>query len=488
MRKKLFLFICTVLFQCGYVFSQNNSRINVAVNDLKGSGMDPVTVMIVSDRLRAEMLTTDIFRVMERNEMESILKEQGFQQSGACDETSCLVKVGELLGVDRMVAGSVGKVGLSFFTISLRMLNVSTGEILFNVTEDFEGQEKDLIAIAVGRVAEKLAKVAGGEIAIKVLAGKSGDLFVASDHPGASIEIDGKFIAGQTPVTLQKFPAGEHKIIVRKSDLFGSQTVMLNPGALLKVDITMVKEGGSLKIFSTPDGASVTIDGKDAGETPLKLENIAAGEHAIVIDKEGYALFSQSVKIDVGEMKELNIILPDAAMFLVTSNPSGATVLINGKKTGVTPYVNNRIICCGEILLHLELPSYETVEEKVMVLKERVNEREYALKHTNAFIDSVDAFKMKKNKKSRWTRRIIFGVLAAGFGGTGYYFNMQANDGVKTLNGIQADYDAAVTGFDTYKTSYAKKSDEIKKAQATRNILYYAAGALSAGFAVSIPF
>jgi len=135
MRKKQLLFICAVFFLHSYVFSQNDARITVAVNDLKGSGMDQVTATIVSDRLRSELVNSGVFRVMEREEMENILKEQGFQQSGGCDEASCLVQVGRLLGVQRMVSGSIGKVD-NFWTISLRMLNVATAEILFTVDED----------------------------------------------------------------------------------------------------------------------------------------------------------------------------------------------------------------------------------------------------------------------------------------------------------------------------------------------------------------
>jgi len=96
MRKKQLLFICAVFFLHSYVFSQNDARITVAVNDLKGSGMDQVTATIVSDRLRSELVNSGVFRVMEREEMENILKEQGFQQSGGCDEASCLVQVGRL--------------------------------------------------------------------------------------------------------------------------------------------------------------------------------------------------------------------------------------------------------------------------------------------------------------------------------------------------------------------------------------------------------
>jgi curli biogenesis system outer membrane secretion channel CsgG len=89
---------------------------------------------------------------MERNDMASVLKEQGFQQTGTCDEASCLVEVGQLLGVERMVAGSVGKIA-TMHTISLRMINVATGEIMFTVNEDYQGDLTGVLTTAVGLAA-----------------------------------------------------------------------------------------------------------------------------------------------------------------------------------------------------------------------------------------------------------------------------------------------------------------------------------------------
>jgi hypothetical protein len=246
MGKKLLLFMFAVLFLHSCVFSQNDARITIAVNDLKGSGVDQSTATIVSDRLRSELVTSGVFRVMERGEMEIILKEQGFQQSGGCDEASCLVKVGRLLGVQRMVAGSLGKVD-NFWTMSLRMLNVATGEILFTVDEDFEGDVKGLISKVVAKAAVKLASGVGQEVKKAVLAGKTGDLYIESSQPGAKVEIDGAAVNNVTPLTIEGFAAGDHRIVVRKGDWFGSKAVTLNPDELLKVSINMNRKKGPLK-------------------------------------------------------------------------------------------------------------------------------------------------------------------------------------------------------------------------------------------------
>jgi hypothetical protein len=120
--------VCTVPMLLGASALGQTAKLNIAVNDLSPKGIQQSDAEIISERLRSELLNTGVFKVMERNDMASVLKEQGFQQTGACDEASCLVEVGQLLGVERMVAGSVGKIA-SMHTISLRMTNVATGEI-----------------------------------------------------------------------------------------------------------------------------------------------------------------------------------------------------------------------------------------------------------------------------------------------------------------------------------------------------------------------
>ncbi len=144
------------------IIAAKDSKIDIAVNDLTGNGVDKNVINIVSDRLRSEFIKLGKFRVMSRGDMDVILKEQGFQQTGMCDDNSCVVEVGQLLGVGQIVAGSVGKIG-NFYTITLRMLDVEKGEILYTSSTDFEGSAKDLVSEATAQAAKSLA-VAGGII------------------------------------------------------------------------------------------------------------------------------------------------------------------------------------------------------------------------------------------------------------------------------------------------------------------------------------
>jgi hypothetical protein len=347
-------------------------KMNIAVNELIGKGIDTATASIISDRLRAELINSGVFRVMERSEMESILKEQGFQKSGACDEASCLVDVGQLLGVNRILAGSVGNVG-GFWTVSVRMINVVTGEILFTENEDYEGDTKGVISQVTARLALKIAESAGGEIKKILMAGKKGDLFIQTSQPGASIEIDGKVIDSLTPLTLRGYEAGEHRIVARKGGWYGSQIITLNPDDLLKVNLDMKQGKGSVKVFSTPAEAIVFIDGKEIGKTPLKVNDLDVGQHEILVAKINHISQKQFVQITMGETQNINIALPGVALIKVSVEPQDANIVINGKEKnldfsyGMQKHFSFSVPA-GEVTIQFEAPGYEVYRKQLTLL------------------------------------------------------------------------------------------------------------------------
>jgi len=58
---------------------------------------------------------------------------------------------------------------------------------------------------------------------------------------------------------------------------------------------------GTLAVDSRPTGASVTINGKASGVTPLTLDAVAPGEYRITMVKPGYQTFSTTVRVVAGE-------------------------------------------------------------------------------------------------------------------------------------------------------------------------------------------
>jgi TolB-like protein len=198
-----------------YAQTGNPPQKNIAVSDLVGQGVDQSSVSIISDRLRTELFNTGAFKVLERQAMQDILKEQGFQQTG-CTSDQCIVEIGQLLGVSHMVSGTVGKIG-AMFTINVRMIDIKTGEIVYTTSVDCRCAIEDMLTSSVPSIAGKIAGnvvkpvpiVSKTQPATQVP--KRGSLQLITEPPGARIFVDNADI-GLSPLANDSIKEGSHKI------------------------------------------------------------------------------------------------------------------------------------------------------------------------------------------------------------------------------------------------------------------------------------
>jgi hypothetical protein len=95
---------------------------------------------------------------------------------------------------------------------------------------------------------------------------------------------------------------------------------------------------GTLAITSRPLGANITIDGKDYGMTPQSIDGLMIGHHTVVLRKQNYKEESTSVEIRENETTAHSVTLSDMAMMTITSQPTGATLYLDNKEIGTTPY------------------------------------------------------------------------------------------------------------------------------------------------------
>ncbi len=138
-------FIVCILWTAAAAVSAPLSKPTVAVLALNASGgVTAGEADIITDRFRVELFRTGCVEVMERQQMAAVLREQGFQSTGACSEEGCMVEMGQLLGVTCMLAGSVGKLG-SLYLLNIRSIHVATGKIEQVVSHDIRGSIEDVV-------------------------------------------------------------------------------------------------------------------------------------------------------------------------------------------------------------------------------------------------------------------------------------------------------------------------------------------------------
>ena len=136
-------------------FTFSYSQLNIAVIPLEGKGVSSLEASVLTDRLALELFATGRYTVLERGNMEAILNEQDFQLTG-CVSEECVVEVGELLGVESIVAGSISKIG-DTFTVGLRLISVETGALDNVASYDHRGSIDQLLSTGMKRVARILS-------------------------------------------------------------------------------------------------------------------------------------------------------------------------------------------------------------------------------------------------------------------------------------------------------------------------------------------
>jgi hypothetical protein len=133
-RPRLSILFIIILFFSLTAQTVSDSCFSVALVDLEINGISPSEAIAVCNRLRTELFETKRFKVLERSRMNELFKEQKFQLTG-CTDSECASKIGLLLSVDHVVLGNIDLVG-NLTSITLRMVNVKTGEIERSITED----------------------------------------------------------------------------------------------------------------------------------------------------------------------------------------------------------------------------------------------------------------------------------------------------------------------------------------------------------------
>jgi TolB-like protein len=205
----------------------SQTKMNIAVSDLIGQGVDQASAAIISDRLRTELFNAGAFKVLERQSMQDILKEQGFQQSG-CTSDQCLVEIGQVLGVSQIISGTVGKLG-GMFTLNIRMIDVKTAEIVYTTSIDCRCAIEDVLTNSVPSIAGKIAASVGKPITAAPKAPPvsqpppTGSLRIQTAPPGAKIFVD-KADRGLTPFTKDTVSAGSHSIAIQLDGYEGLDT------------------------------------------------------------------------------------------------------------------------------------------------------------------------------------------------------------------------------------------------------------------------
>jgi hypothetical protein len=118
---------------------------------------------------------------------------------------------------------------------------------------------------------------------------------VDSQPRGAEIAIGKTTVLGTTPGKFE-LPCGvETKLYVRKDRFIGTIKTVTATAETPPVVIKLAPAVFSVKVTSTPSGATITVGGKSMGVTPTTIKLPAFATSTITITKDGFAPDSEKV-------------------------------------------------------------------------------------------------------------------------------------------------------------------------------------------------
>ena len=181
----------------------------------------------------------------------------------------------------------------------------------FEVTDVGESESK-------ARILSKTTAISPGRsvrITLDIQPG-IGVLHVLSEPSGAQVTLDGEDI-GQTELVKNRVASGIYTVrIALRFYCPVTRTVIVQPGATTKLNVSLERNWGNLVVTSEPPGADVQV-GKQKGRTPHAFEHLTAGEYEVQVQLEGYYPWKRQVVVDNQESKVLEAQLEKHAVLVV---------------------------------------------------------------------------------------------------------------------------------------------------------------------------
>lgn len=218
-------------------------------------------------------------------------------------------------------------------------------------------------------------KPAGAALPLAQVAGPT-----APDTPASAPEpqSDNRGVfRGMSPANLDKVPTGKYVLRVQKGTWALAQDVEVLKDQSVSVRPEFIF--GAVSIISDPPGAWVKRDGIALGQTPLRLDEVKPGPVTFALEMEGHETATVAGSVAPAEETQLRGELLAIGEIVLLTEPSGATVLVNGNEMGVSPLairgttgnVQVKLVMAGyyEEDLTLEIKGGQRLEQKVMLQK-----------------------------------------------------------------------------------------------------------------------
>lgn len=123
---------------------RNGATEKLAIVPFEVKGLSKEECVLLTERFATALAETKRYEIMSQKEMDTIIRESDFKNLEACNYSLCLADLGKVLGVPKVLHGSIGRRGKSY-TVRIRLIDVEKAEIIYDERSEHSG-EFDLLA------------------------------------------------------------------------------------------------------------------------------------------------------------------------------------------------------------------------------------------------------------------------------------------------------------------------------------------------------
>ena len=197
---------------------------------------------------------------------------------------------------------------------------------------------------------------------------------ISTTPPGSEIFVNDKSI-GKSPIEEFKIESDKNISVKISKEGFNPLDTTLNIKSGEKENLAfklnpVQKE--QINITTNPPGAKLIVNNNSAGISPIDNYSVSLGVNNIKIEKVGYLLVDTMIRVNKDLANSFNFNLMKDPNFKgfgtlkITSDPTGALVLLNGEFVGKTPF-ENKELAVAEYQLTLRKSDYNDYNESIRI-------------------------------------------------------------------------------------------------------------------------
>ena len=156
---------------------------------------------------------------------------------------------------------------------------------------------------------------------------------------GAPVYVDGA-VVGNTPIEKFEILPGLHNIEIRAENYQDFQTDVNVDGCdkFQEFNLALLPGWSDIIVRSVPLEATVLIDGKTFGKTPLHTQ-LPPGSYLLEISADGFKTWKYRLIVKLNEPQEIKEVRlqPEDGKLTINTDPDGANIIVDGTFVGQTP-------------------------------------------------------------------------------------------------------------------------------------------------------